>query len=382
MTIARQDDRNGFFSEYRFWSEQKHNILSKYIDAYTRKRGATNSRIVVVDGFAGTGYYGNDRSQPGSPILLARHAQRAIDSNAPYRLFCINVERNRKRYMELRSALQDYDSSAYSVHHGTLSSVLPLVMQEMGDSPSICFLDPYGVVGMSVDDLLPLVQRPNTELLVNFSTPTVTRLSGSVTSYAREAAGKVQRVNHLLGYDIHDPSPEWLHQLNKLGRVKWQDWIVDRYIDQIRQRNPSLRYGKSYPVRTRHRGSIKYHLVFMSRYKPAFTLMSDFVCTEQDQLALKAEESRAGIGQLSFLLPQHLTDRERRYSAVANELHLFGLKNQDRTRGYYIDEFAFNYFGEFSQRHFRQMIDQLEQQGRLKFGEGSKRDARPIRFVN
>ena len=69
----------------------------------------------------------------------------------------------------------------------------------MGNAPAVCFLDPFGVVGISVADIRPLLVRPDTEILLNLSTPTLHRLAGFATSDSKEACGKFNQLSRTLG---------------------------------------------------------------------------------------------------------------------------------------------------------------------------------------
>jgi len=325
--LEQGTDKADFFDELRFWSRTKLRVLEKYIDAYLRKRGRSHQVVYYVDGFAGQGTYGRESRtvEEGSPLRLARLAQRIKDEGKPYRLVCLNVERNKKRCANLESSLAEFDPDIVQTFCGSFTDHLPRIISIMGRAPIVCFLDPFGVVGVSVEDIRPLLQRADTEILLNLSTPTLHRLAGFATSDAKDARGKFNQLSRTLGEDPRDSLPEWLHMRERLSSEKWEEWAVQRYLEQMRMASPHLKYGLAYPVRKTHGGAVKYYLIFASRAMDAFPLMSDFVCSEEDELALQAEMSSRPLGQMSFLVPAHVSKREERYTDVMEEIHAYGL---------------------------------------------------------
>jgi three-Cys-motif partner protein len=379
--VERTVDRADFFDELRFWSRIKLRILEKYLDAYMRKRGRSNPRVVYVDGFAGRGTYGREGQalEEGSPLRMARFAQRIADEQRAYRLVCLNTEIDPEYCTNLQAVLAEFNPELAHTYCGAFQTHLPTLLRLMQKSPAVCFLDPFGVVGISIDDIRPLLIRPDTEILLNLSTPTMHRLAGFVDSDAPEAKGKVAQLSHILGEDPDNPNPEWLQMRRRLHSDAWEEWAVNRYIGLMKAASPHLQYGKSYAVREKHGGGVKYYLVFATRSMDAFPIMTDLVCTEEDDLALQGEMASRAPGQLSMFAPVHVSKREERYAKVIEEIHAFGLVNQGIDRTHLIEHFSLEYMGEFRQKDFRFMVDRLVEGKRAEFGPGSVLTA-PMRF--
>ena len=91
---TKADCRADFFDGLKDWSEMKLRILAKYFRAYLYKRGSGNPKIFYVDGFAGTGRYGENEEEyrEGSPVRMAKFVQELADAPRPYQLVCINTE--------------------------------------------------------------------------------------------------------------------------------------------------------------------------------------------------------------------------------------------------------------------------------------------------
>jgi hypothetical protein len=250
----------------------------------------------------------------------------------------------------------------------------------MERAPAVFFLDPFGVVDIAPHELLPVLQRPDTEILLNLNTRVLHRLAGSAKSGAKAAQRKVNRISAVLGDIVGDPHPEWLQQWNTLDSPSWQEWAVNRYRNQLIGLSPSLEYSMAYPVRERHLGGVKYYLVFASRRLDAFPFLTDFICTEEDDLRLQAELEARAPGQMSLFGPVHEAERENRMQSLAEEIHAYGLKHQGCTRKEIIEHFSLLYLGQFMQKHYRRLLDDLETEGRLEFAPGKGRDRLPIAF--
>jgi hypothetical protein len=57
---SRGEQIDEFFRAKRPWSRVKDTILDKYIDAYLRTIQDRGSEILLIDGFAGPGRFGDD----------------------------------------------------------------------------------------------------------------------------------------------------------------------------------------------------------------------------------------------------------------------------------------------------------------------------------
>lgn len=357
--------------------------------SWARKRGSKkNGRLYYVDGFAGRGKYGNQEPfEEGSPVRVARLAdliRRENRENREYRLYCLNSEIDPVRCDRLKQALAFASPEVVTTYCGAFENHLAEMMKASGSNPAVFFLDPFGIIGIAPNDLKPVVQRYDTEILLTLSLPTIYRMSGSSNSDAPEALGKVSRLSEVLGEDPSDPNPEWARKKIELDTDAWADWVVQRYLKQIQTLSPQLRYGLSYPIREKLHSGIKYFLIFATRSMDAFPLMTDFICTEEDDLELEHEIESRKQGQLSLFEPRPTVKREEKFPGVIEEIHQYGLAHQGCTRKELIEQFALRYLGHFKQKHFRYMVDELIRSNRASIEErgatGIERDRRPITF--
>jgi hypothetical protein len=171
---------------------------------------------------------------------------------------------------------------------------------------------------------------------------------------------------------------------NELGTDEWADWAVQRYMRQIQKSSSHLRYGLSYPVREKFKSGTKYYLIFATRAMDVFPLMTDFICSEEDNLQLEAEMESRKQGQLSLFAPQHETIREEKFPSVIEEIYQYGLEHQECTRDEIVEQFALRYLGQFMKKHIRYMVGQLVEDGRASIYDGPDKDKemgrRPITF--
>jgi three-Cys-motif partner protein len=305
-----------------------------------------------------------------------------MDEGRAYRLFCINTEKDDDRCKRLRVALSGFSSKHVFVLCGAFKDRLAEVLELMEDAPSVCFLDPFGVDGISPAELHPLLQRPDTEFLLNLNTRALHRLAGSADSNAPSAKAKVNLVSYVLGDDIRDPIPEWLYERNRLTTREWEEWVVQRYIDHLKGLSRDLVHGLAHAVREKHGGGAKYYLIFASRSKAPFPFMNDFICTEDDDLRLKAELAKRPAGQQAMFEPAHETARQERFRELMNEIHEYGLEHQGCSSSDIIEDFSIVHLGEFMQKHYRHMIDELVAEGRAEIepAKGVRKEHRRIRF--
>lgn len=373
-------NKTDFFDEVQVWSRIKHRILDKYLDIYLRKRGSSNPVIFFIDGFAGKGWYGSgEKVDPGSPILAARYAQSVIAGGKPYRMRCIFVEADSKRAQMLDSALSEFDPSIVKVIQGPFCEWVPSIIQIIEDHPALFFLDPFGVKGIELFDIQPLLDRPDTELIVRLDGDYLGRLGGFEDSDAPERESKLRRVSLVLGEDPNAVNDGWLAQWIRLSEPEaWVDWAIDQYARRLVEQSPYLKYALPYGIRESYRSRPKYHLIFATRNLGAVALMNDVVCIEDEHLFSTTEIVQKGQSSLfGDLRDQELEERLR---SLMEEIYSYGIHHQAVTRDHLIEHFAADKFGLFMKKHYRKAIDELVKEGRARFGQGLSKDKSPIYF--
>ena len=140
-----------FFDERREWSFWKHEILRRYLPKFAGKIGSKFQLVYYVDGFAGAGNYGGSNPAPGSPLLAARLAADIRRSGKwKYELRCINTEPEDEVFEDLTGATTEFAAPAVLNLKGTFAQHLPRILEEIGASPTLFFLDPFGYRGIEM----------------------------------------------------------------------------------------------------------------------------------------------------------------------------------------------------------------------------------------
>jgi three-Cys-motif partner protein len=384
VTTASSQSNDPFFDTIRDWSQIKLRILEKYCSAYLNKRGSFHSTIYYVDGFAGAGHYGPAETDPeaGSPLLVARLAQTRRDTRKPGKLVCLLSEHSPDRCKRLERSLSrdGIDQDLAHVLCGKFQDQILSILGMMKPGPAICFLDPFGVRGISPGELRPLLSRPDTEFLLNLNTGILLRMTGFKNSASKEREAKLANVSRTLGEDPATENPEWLEMQHRFDDSRqWEAWAAQRYMDQLMELGPHLRYAMAYEVRAKFHGRPKYYLVFASRSVHAFPIMNDILFAEEENLFAETEAVQPS-GQTTLWGPLREQERKASLAELAEEVCTYGLSHQGVNREQLIQHFTYERLGEYLKKDWRRTVELLIRQGRIRRGQGPI-DKAPLEFV-
>ena len=165
-----------FFEQKNAQAVLKHGLLARYAYYFSGRAGhATGGRIAFIDGYAGEGRYKD--GSPGSPLLLASQAERALMIKRDTKLAC--VEPNRQRRERLRRALAESGVIPDVVLSRPFEDAVEPLLERYPDRAILLFVDPFGL-GMSVE-VLERVLRASTsrrpiDVLYHFSLLTIARM--------------------------------------------------------------------------------------------------------------------------------------------------------------------------------------------------------------
>ncbi|CAN5703021.1 hypothetical protein BH23GEM9_BH23GEM9_20220 [soil metagenome] len=177
------------FGEFQPHTLTKHAILDAYLKAWATILVRSFKKVWFVDAFAGEGK--DQAGNPGSPLIAARVAEQinskyypgGIDPLAGMRV--IAFEADEERFLALSEVMQLFVAERWHkavaiLRKGTLEERLDGVIKAVGDSPTLYFLDPFGIDGLSADVLPRLLAGPRNELLILFNDEGAVRLAGKV----------------------------------------------------------------------------------------------------------------------------------------------------------------------------------------------------------
>lgn len=180
-----------------YWSQQKLEILEKYAKAATPILAKIGKhRVTFVDLMAAGGYYTS--GHPGSTGHFAQvaEANRAAGRNVR----CIAYEID----SEMFALLQTNTAPArdfVTVRNAAWETQVHELLKEIEGDFVVFFIDPIGLREVSWEALLPIINRPFSELLINFPSTTAARLAGRWARGTQSAEGSRERLDTVFGGD-------------------------------------------------------------------------------------------------------------------------------------------------------------------------------------
>lgn len=338
---------------------------------------------MFLDAFAGSGSYGNDGDErtDGSPVMIARIAQQRKNEFSSTDFFAIYTEQKPANYTRLVDSLEAFDPDLYTVFRGSFQSYVPQILDLMAGDPAICFLDPFGVVGISPFDMGELAKRADTEFMLTFNSGILRRMAGFEDSLALDAREKIRRVSEILGYDTSDLAPEWIGVYRGMSTREWEDWAVEKYKENLLRLSPDLRFACSYPVRETYKSRPKYHFIFASRAHHGIVPLNDICAAEEDQLFRDAQSVKRGMpGQMSMFSFIDASENDQLEDEVVKRIVDELNVSPELSRDDLVLRLCYNKFGEHKRKVYNQAIRLMIESGSVIKGNGPVSTA-PLRLA-
>lgn len=294
----------------------KHAVLEAYLKIWATILAPKFRQVWFVDAFAGEGC--DDVGNPGSPLIAAKVAEQIIANHFPAGttkttgMRVIAFEADKDRFPYLVETMRPYVAEPWwdgvaIVRDGTLETKLNGVLKQLGDRPTLFFLDPFGIDGLSAEVLPTLLAGPHNEILLLFSDVGAVRLAGKtragppdaqamlaaavasvpdglfpeVTAAERESA--VDKAKRSIAGHKSNPNAEeimntafggkwWQPIIFGTPDHLWQDRSVDLYEQVLQKAGASyrLRFSVDTPD-----GQHKYFLIHASKNDQAYAAMKD-----------------------------------------------------------------------------------------------------------
>lgn len=299
-----------FFLVKKEWSKRKDRLLVEYLPKYLPKVAhALRRPVLVVDGFAGPGKFGD--GEPGSPLLIAQAMQKAAAAQPPLpaALSACFVEKDPSLCAQLRENTKPY--GFVKVLEGKFIDNLPAIEQDAKGKTLFMYLDPFTVEGLEWDALarvFRLVKEigKSVEVLVNFN----------AASFARRGLGALKQQipapdpaeEDTEDVDPIDPSslPSIAHLDSMVGGDWWQAILrgsatFAEKVNAIRDGFSSLLKGHFnevcvQDVRSHWRHKVpKYSLIFASRIPVALLLMNDAMVESREMEVGETAAEATGV---------------------------------------------------------------------------------------
>lgn len=361
-----------FFENLRPWSQRKHRLLRKYLFPFSAKvaRTSPSREIFIIDGFAGAAIY--DDGSEGSPILIARFGDICLGWTKPVTLRLINVEAD-KDHVGIFDSLEQ--ATGQWVRLGRVKNIrsefgraIPEILNLIGHSPALFFIDPFGPTDIRLGDLRPiLLRRPAvTELIINFDQDGLRRIVDaalSANTHPKAAETNAANTSAIIGSD------GWRSKIEgaKLSSAEAEEVLLNEYVANLSAFGFAV---VAYPVREDLRSKPKYHFVYCTRHPDGLCLINDFIREEEDMLYNDHVEGNLPLFADEASLSNAV---QRRREELTEAIKEYLVDNREITRGRLKVDLVRAHFGMFDTKDYNAVVQELLSLGRLTEASGKKR---------
>jgi three-Cys-motif partner protein len=285
-----------FFESKRPWSERKDLILSYYLKPYLPKVATVGRPILLVDGFAGPGEYGDGKA--GSPLIMCSRVQGAAGTlKVPVSVLCIEDDDNLFKLLQARiSGFRFADA-----RRGKFLDHLPEIAERAKTHSVFLYVDPYAIEGLEWEAMDRVFRhlhdsQMSIEILLNFSARMFARRGLSALQLAAPASDEDAD-------ETGTTEPPSISRLNKVVGGDWWQAILKQntpfpgQVEQISKGfcgalRDQFREVCEHPVRAKWTDTVpKYSLIFGSRSEHALILMNEATIKSRNLLAETARPS-------------------------------------------------------------------------------------------
>jgi three-Cys-motif partner protein len=222
---------DSFFQRKKPAAVLKHAVLGEYFSVFCSMVGARSAGPVwLIDGYAGPGAYDADddgERVTGSPIVALEIADKATTWKPARDVRCAFIEQKPEYLKKLQENVKPFqDRGRHAVLlGGEVAERLPKVWEEVGSSPVLTLLDPFGV-SMERDMMISTLrgrQDPPSEVLLNINLEAVSR-HGGFLQLGKTGGAEIKP--HLVGQS---------QGVEKTDRFFGGEWWRDRFIEMREQ---------------------------------------------------------------------------------------------------------------------------------------------------
>ncbi len=150
----------------------KHFFLEKYLERVAYIIGFSQPKFAYVDGFSGPWKSADEEFEDTSFRIALKKLRQVRNGLAPHRRYpgirCLFIERDVAAYEELRSVVNDRSDVTVRALHGEFEDLIPEILNFIGNSFSLVFIDPTGWKGFGLRKIEPLLRQTSGEVIVNF----------------------------------------------------------------------------------------------------------------------------------------------------------------------------------------------------------------------
>lgn len=299
MTASDQDH----FKLYTEQNRVKHAILSKYFGAYTRALARVVNAFHYIDGFAGPGRY--QGTHPGSPLLVL---QLLSQQKRPFAASL--VENDPALHAQLASEVNQHPTVDHQVEQpyvlrgrfeDFISEILARpIYRRYQRVATFAFVDPCGVTGVRMSDLVRLLSLPYGECLLFWNYDGINRWLGGILAGSHDRASLAELLGSV------DNVEEAL-RIFQTGGLHKELQLRDLFI-KVLKNHSGARYILPFRVENRLADRTSHYLIHCSNDGLAFKIMKDVMGTESS--GQEGEFALLSTAETGSLFAPHL-DRAR-----------------------------------------------------------------------
>ena len=312
------------FDSYREQTRTKHRILAGYLPAYYNVLKGYHKNLVYIDGFAGRGYYmdsSSDQLLDGSPLL----AMKLLADKQDFRekIQCFFIEPRSDHYADLKRVVEAQQASQPlvkipSVAQGTFAEAADELSHHLASStaslaPTFLFVDPCGVEGVRMKDIVQVLAREWCEAFIFFNYEGVNRIVGLA-----ESSGTSPTLIDLFG--TKDRVAQLVAVLSAPADSQHREEIILSAFRQALKEESGAEFMLPFRVESESRRSASHYFLHATKHSLGFKMMKDVMWgaavaggTQSGGMQLL----QASRGETGLFLPAHLADQE---SAILAEL--------------------------------------------------------------
>ncbi|TWT42184.1 hypothetical protein RAS1_33140 [Phycisphaerae bacterium RAS1] len=279
---------SSFFAFKKPWSRRKDTILAYYLEPYLAKVRRLGRPVLLVDGFAGPGKYGD--GETGSPSIMCEKARSAMEVAGPT-VEVWGIERDAALHRSLESNLSEFHF--FKALSGAFDDYVARIRGKAKTHTTFVYVDPFSASAIDLNRLTQLAApiaetKASVELLLNFNTPIFVRCAlAALKRHVPPPVAGEEDVGESYEPGDSGDSPVDLDGLDQItGGNWWRDAMSERLsfgekIDQVVagiERQLRQRFAEMcwVGIKAKQEHPIpKYHMFFGSRHPDALELMND-----------------------------------------------------------------------------------------------------------
>ena len=235
-------------------------------------------------------------------------------------------ELNQALHLHCQTISRDIEYRIYEPLH--FDSVLPLIMQSLHEFPTVFFLDPFGVKGMTFEHILQVadyVNRNKGEVFLLFNNRAVARNAGHLkSSYKDDSDFKssqtyIQHLTNLLGPESKSIWQEKYLQCKDIPQ-SFEQWALDFFKSQIKKYS-NFKGVTSCEIKESYADRPQYSIVVGSNHpSSAFGEFLNEFFHKEDKLLFDETDITGSQSHSKFLEQQWLKEQAKRSDSISYEV--------------------------------------------------------------